>query len=146
MFPYQKENVANSNLTMKNVSTWSQSEWKFFLGFFSASGWLYFFFSVAATAPTIFNIAPNLILPVYFTIFQTNLVTIFNLINQLNPHILIPTAIFSAKMMTQAPLLISYFNLVVAVSQLESSCGLSYILATTFGTCYQIDNMVAVTI
>ena len=69
-----------------------------------------------------------------------------NLVNQLDSHILVPTAIFSAKMVTQAPFLIPYFNLMVALSQFEGSGTLSHILATTFGTCYQIYNMVAVAI
>ena len=70
----------------------------------------------------------------------------FNLVNQLNSYILVPTALFATKMMTQASFLIPDFNLMVAVPQFEDCLGFSNILALAFGTSDQINYIVTLAI
>ena len=57
----------------------------------------------------------------------------FNLVNQINSYILVPTAIFISKMVARALFLISDFKHMVAVPQFEDCRGFSNIFAAAFG-------------
>ena len=93
----------------------------------------------------ILNITSQLILPVYFLIFQGFCVPLWHLLNNLYGDILISTTP-STIMLAQTPNFFLYLLLVITMSHFKGGLALPHILPPTSTTGSKVDNKTACTI